>query len=166
MISKPKIEFRPAQPYAAVRTHVSIPFGSLLGQLWGEVHTWLAGKGLSQTGAPFIRYLVTDRMPELDIEVGWPVSSSVPGDARITTGIFPAGSYAVMVHTGSWRGKGLVKATAALLEWADQNHVVWKRTCVDQIDWWEARLEFYLTDPNEVPDPKKWQTELVFLTAG
>ena len=165
MITNPKIEYRQAQPYAAVRKQVSIPFGNVLGPLWGEVNTWLAGKGLTQSGAPFIRYITTDMARKLDIEVGWPVTSSVTGDEHITTGIFPAGKYAVLTYTGPYKGMGLVKATAALLDWAEKNHVRWQMTNINGVDSWEARLEHYITDPNEQPDSKKWQTELAFLIA-
>jgi hypothetical protein len=30
---------------------------------------------------------------------------------------------------------------------------------------WDARIEFYITDPAVEPDPKKWKTELAFLVA-
>ena len=31
---------------------------------------------------------------------------------------------------------------------------------------WKARVEHYLTDPEEQPNPEKWETKLAFLTRG
>jgi hypothetical protein len=30
---------------------------------------------------------------------------------------------------------------------------------------WKARVEFYLTDPDDEPDLEKWETELAFKVA-
>src|SRR5512147_2338247 len=109
MITQPKIDLRGEQPYAAVRMQVAITFGDLITSAMGEVAAWLAGKGLTPSGEPFIRYLTTDMSRKLDLEVGWPTSSLVTGDQRITTGTIPAGRYAVTVYTGAY--DGLVQAT-------------------------------------------------------
>jgi len=66
----------------------------LLPALWKEVFAWLATKGIAPAGAPFIRYLTTDMARKLDLEVGVPVAAAVPGDGRISAGVFPAGPYA------------------------------------------------------------------------
>ena len=102
---------------------------------------------------------------KLDIEVGVPFATAVPGNDRISAGVFPAGRYAVLTYTGSYKGKGLVKATAALLEWAEKNTIVWQKSIIDDVEWWDARFESYITDPNKEPDPKKYQTEITFLVA-
>jgi hypothetical protein len=69
------------------------------------------------------------------------------------------------MYTGPYKGKGLFKATVALLEWAQEIHIVWKTSLRDRLEWWEGRLEWYLTDPDQEPDSKKWQTELAFLVS-
>jgi effector-binding domain-containing protein len=165
MITEPKIEYRSEQHYAAIRVQVPIPFGSLLPPLNREVGAWLANKGMKPSGAPIIRYLTTDMTRKLDIEVGWLVAAAVPGDDRITAGVIPAGRYAVLTYTGPYKGKGLFKATVDLLGWAEKNHITWKKTIIDGVEWWDGRIEYYFTDPGEEPDSKKWQTELAFLIA-
>jgi effector-binding domain-containing protein len=164
-MTKPKLEHRKEQHYVAIRAQVAIPFGKVLGPAWDEVNAWLKSKSLISSGAPFIRYLTTDMSKKLDIEVGVPVAAAVSGNDRISTGVFPAGRYATLVYTGSYNGKGLLKATVALLEWAKENNIVWQTSKIDNVEWWGARIEFYLTDPNSEPDPQKWQTELAFLVA-
>jgi effector-binding domain-containing protein len=163
MITEPKLEHRNEQHYAAIRTQLPIPFGKYLAPLWDEVHAWLKSKDIASSGAPYIRYLTTDMSKKLDIEVGFPVSTAVSGDT--STGVLPAGRYAVLMYTGSYKGKGLYNATVALLEWANEKGIVWQTSTVDSIVWWGGRVEWYITDPKVEPDSKKWQTELAFLVA-
>jgi hypothetical protein len=42
-----------------------------------------------------------------------------------------------------------------------ENGIVWQTS--EEGKAWGARIEAYLTDPAEEPDPQKWQTELAFL---
>lgn len=164
-LSKPRLEQRPAMHYAAVPLQVPIPFGRLIPPATSKVSDWLVSRGLEPAGAPFIRYLTTDMSRKLGIEVGWPVAAPLAGDEHIVTGTIPAGKYAVMIYTGSYRGKGLYHATVALLKWAEENQVTWQKSNKDGVEWWAARFEHYLTDPAQVQDPAKWETELAFMVA-
>ena len=163
MITPPRLEQRGAQPFASIREQVPIPFGDRLPPLWREVATWLAAKGQHPAGAPFIRYLSTDMTRKLDIEVGFPTPEVLPADGRVHTGVIPPGHYAVTEYHGPY--DGLVTATAAFLGWAKNNNLTWQKADRDGVEWWEARYEYYITDPMEEPDPGKWITELAFLTA-
>jgi effector-binding domain-containing protein len=118
MKTEPKLEHRNEQPYVAVRVQVGIPFGELLGGFWSEANAFLADKGLAPSGPPFIRYLTTDMDKKLDIEVGFPVASKVDGNDRFTTGVFPEGQYAVLLHLGHY--DNLVAVTAKFLAWAEK----------------------------------------------
>jgi effector-binding domain-containing protein len=163
MITEPALEHRDGQTCAVIRKHVSIPFGPLLGPLWGEVSGWLTSQGITPAGPPIIRYLTTDMDKGLDIEVGFPIAAAATGNDRISVVVLPAGRYAVTVHTGPY--DDLVTATAELLAWAEKNGIVWQTSIVDGVEWWAARIESYPTDPDEEPDPQKWKTELAFLIA-
>jgi len=165
MLTNPKLIQRRAQPYVAIRTKVPIPFGALLPPMWDEVHAWLVSRNLAAAGAPFIRYLTTDMETRLDIEVGFPVAAAVTGDGRISAGVLPAGRYAVLEYTGPYEGDGVFKANVAMMEWAKEQDIVWQISRKDNIEWWVARLEIYLTDPASEPDSNKWQTQLAFLVA-
>ena len=158
---EPKLEYRKEQPYVAVRAQVGIPFGEFLGGFWGEANAFLARKGLTPSGPPFIRYLTIDMDKELDIEVGFPVASIVEGDNRIKTGVFPEGQYAVYLYFGHY--DNLVAVTADFLAWAEKNKITWQTAINEGVEWWAGRIEWYPTDPDTEPDPQKWQTELAFL---
>jgi effector-binding domain-containing protein len=165
MITTPKLEERKVLHYVAIRTAVPIPFGKYLQPLWSEVNAWLRHQGLPESsfGPAIIRYLTTDMTKKLDIDVGFIVERALPGTDRIISDVFPAGRYATLIYTGSYRGKGIYKATVALLNWAKENKIVWNTSTKNGSEWWNGRVERYLTDPAREPDPKKYQTELAFL---
>lgn len=165
MISEPKLEQRTAQPYVAIRTTAPMPnWGHLLGPLWGEVYGWLEQHGVAPAGPPLIRYLMIEMETHLEIEVGVPVAAPVAGEGRITAGTLPAGRYVTLIHRGDY--SGLMDATGALLAWGEQQGLTWQTEQTPEGEVWGGRIESYLTDPQEEPDPAKWQTELAFLVAG
>jgi effector-binding domain-containing protein len=166
MITEPKTEFRHEQPYAGIRTQVTMPeMGKILPPLWGEVYGWLESKGVKPSGAPLWRYRVIDMMAKMEIDVGVPVATAVEGDKRITVDILPGGHYATLVYTGAY--EGLMQATGKLLDWAEDKGVVWDKWPEgSKGEGWRARVEHYLTDPRKEPDSAKWQTELAFKLAG
>jgi effector-binding domain-containing protein len=164
MPAEPKLEDRGEQPYAAIRTRVTMnDIDATLPPLIPEVYAWLQRQGVPPAGPPFFRYLVIDMARELEVEVGVPVASVVRGDDRVSAGALPAGRYATALHTGPY--DQLIAATATLLAWAEENGIVWQVQETENGDAWAGRAEFYLNDPDEEPDPETWRTELAFLVA-
>ena len=97
---------------------------------------------------------------ELVVDVGVPLAAEPVGDARVSTGVLPAGNYVTVVHQG--HPDTLMAATGDLLRWGDEQGVDWDRNEVDGADHWACRLENYLSDPREEPDMNAWRTELAF----
>ncbi len=160
-ITEPKLEYREAQSYVAVRSRVRMDeIAGRLPPLLGEVFAWLAKKGTRPSDAPFWRYLVIDMEATLEIDVAVPVATPVLGDGRVIADVLPKGRYATALFVGP--PAGLLNATMELLAWAERSHVVWKV----EGNRWAGRIERYLTDPAKEPDQSKWRTELAFLTDG
>lgn len=155
-----QLQDRAAIAYAAVRIRLSLgELGPALAKLWPEVSAWLDERGITPAGRPLIRYHVID-MPEVEISVGLPIDPGAIGDGRIEVGELPAGRYAVLVHIGPY--EELVRANADLQQWAADNGVAFDGS--DGARGWAGRIEFYLTDPGDDPDPSAWRTELAYLT--
>ncbi len=163
MLSEPKLENRDAQRYLAIPATLTMTeMATKMPPLFPEVSGWCVKHAIEPAGPPFIRYRVIDMDGFLEIEVGIPVASDHPGDARVRQGILPAGRYATEMYTGHY--DGLVAATGALLEWGDAQPIVWAVTDSDRGQVWESRVEVYHTDPDTEPDPAKWRTEIAMLT--
>src|SRR5574339_859598 len=111
-------------------------------------------KELEPSGPAIIRYLTTDMSQALDIDVGFTVGKAIRGDASITADFLPAGKYATLLYTGPYRGKGIFKATVALLEWAEEHGVKWDTSAKRNVEWWKGRAEFYFSDPALEKDPR------------
>lgn len=164
MLSAPKLEQRPAQPYVALRRTVSLQeLGSVLPPLHDEVMQWLVNQGLTPAGAPFFRYLVMDMDADhFTVDVGWPLATPVTTTTPLIADFLPAGQYGVILNTGPFND--LVGAHYALLAWGEEQGIAWQTA--DEGKAWGARIEFYITDPAEEPDPQKWETEVAFLVAA
>ena len=163
MITEPKIERRKKQNYIAIRMAVPIPFGKYLQPAWDEVYDWLKSKDIKPSSPALIRYLTTDMSKELDIDVGFTVDKAVKGNDRIIADFLPAGRYATLLYVGPYKGKGIFKATVALLDWAKENKVKWDTSKKKGVEWWNGRAEFYFSDPATEKDLSKFKTELAFL---
>jgi effector-binding domain-containing protein len=163
MMTKPKLEDRVEQPYVAIRSQTTMQqLGQAIEQGIDEVAGWMRQHAISPAGAPFTRYLVIDMARELEIEVGWPVASSVSGDGRIQAGAIPAGRYASLIYTGIDQG---IPGNKALLDWGAAQGLIWDQWATDKGDGWGGRVEFSLTNPDEQLDRSKWETEVAIRLA-
>ena len=165
MIIEPKLEDRDTQHYIGIRSRVTMQELSTAMDQLGDVLTWLESKGVAPTGAPFIRYRVIDMEAKLEIDVALPVASAMTGEGRMITDVLPAGRYVTLLYAGDY--SNLVGVVAELLAWAEKKGLVWDKWPVHpRGEGWRARIETYLTNPAEEPDPEKWHTELAFLLAA
>ncbi len=164
MITEPKVEDRKEQPYVAIRTQATMnELDKAIPQGIGEVAAWLGNQGIAPTGAPFIRYLVIDMEALLEIEVGFPVASALAGNGHVRAGILPAGHYASLVYTNIEKG---IEANYALLKWGEAQGLVWDQWQTEKGDAFGSRFESFLTNPDEEPDPTKWETEVAIRLAS
>ena len=162
MNTEPTIVARAEQPYVAVRGAVTMDTIGAIADRIPELFGWLAAHGIPPAGPPFLRYRVIDMDRRLDVEAGVPVAAA-HGDDRVHVDVLPAGRYATVRHVGHF-GK-LVEATGALLAWAAGQGLAWDMTHTPDGEAWGCRLEIYVTNPVEQPDPARWETQLAFRLA-
>ena len=163
IMTEPRVEYRAEQHYLGIRTKATMrDLGTVIPQTHDAVYRWLAEQGIDPAGAPFVRYHVIDMESELDVEMGVPVATPVPGDGRIRPGVLPAGRYAALVYTGVQNG---VAANGALLEWGAERGLAWDTYEAEGGDGFGARYESEITDPAEEPDMAKWETEVAIRLA-
>ncbi len=163
-MTEPKLQDRPEQPTVGIRTQVPMKaFKKIIPQLLSEVFAWTRQHGVAPVGPPFMRFHVINMEGNMDVELGVPVASPVTGDDRVTGGSLPAGRYAALVYTGVRNG---IKANGALLDWGAAQGLTWDRHDTAAGDAFAGRYESYLTDPDDEPDPKKWETEVAIRVAG
>ena len=171
--TSPLLQNRAAQPYIVIPLTVSVAeLDETLPAAFAELTSWARQHAAPAHGAPFVRYRTTvgDASGRLAVEVGLPVAAGsderlavdMAADPRLRDGVLPPGTYATLVHTGSYAG--LRAATAQLLAWGEANGVAWHGSDDSRAEHWEAHVESRLTDPAVEPDPAHWQTEIAILT--
>ena len=160
-VSQPRIDTRTAQPYMGIRTQTPMKgMFKVVGKLFKEINIWAKKCGLQPAGPPFLRYHVIDMAGEMDIEVGIPVETPLPGDERVSWGVLPAGRYASLIYVGNG-----YTGNKTLIEWARANGYAFDRWDDPQGDGFRARYETYLTDPAVEPRKTKWEVEVAIKLA-
>ena len=149
MITDPERKSCDTVHYAAVRTETSMQnIAEELPVLWPKVYGWIVEQGMTPAGMPFIHY--HNMMQEtLDVSVGIPIPHAVDGSDGIEVGEFAAGEYLSTILTGTF--DNLPSTHSKVHEWAGENGVNLG-----------LPRENYLTDPDNEPDPNKWQTEVLY----
>lgn len=119
-----------------------------IGQSIFTVMQYAKELGVRPSGAPFAAYHGMAGQ-YMEMEIGWPFTQSLPGNARIQSGEIPAGRAATCIHIGPYEQLG--SARAALNQWVLENG------CAAT----GVAYEFYLHDPRTTP-PEKLKTKIVF----
>jgi effector-binding domain-containing protein len=161
LIEPPRVEALPERPYLGIRTVT--PVRGMLGvrdTLFGELRSWLADAEVETFGHGLFRLHVIDMNGPMDIEVGYLIRASLPGDGRVQPGVLPAGRYATLTYKDH-----ALRANGALIDWARDNELAFDRRHVSEGDLFACRYEAYRTDPKVEPRKTKWAVELAIKLA-
>lgn len=112
-----------------------------------ELIRTITGQGVRITG-PMFSYHHRRPAETFDFEIGFPVSQPVKVEGRVINSALPAVTVVRSVYTGPY--EGLAQAWPALQNWVRSNGHG------ETGKFWEC----YLTNPEEVKDPKNYRTEL------
>lgn len=142
-----------ARPVLTVHTHSAVQnLGQTSGAIYSQLWQYLGEVREQPAGAPYICYHNMD-MQNLDIEVGIPVSRSLPERGEIKPGKFPGGKFATCMYTGPYTGIG--SAYDALTQWVNEKG--YEPT--------GDTYERYLNDPGQTP-PDKLLTQILYPLKG
>jgi effector-binding domain-containing protein len=131
---------QPALMVLLIRTRAAVgDLPQVLGKAYGSIMQYLGELGENPSGAPFVAYYNMD-MQDLDLEIGFPVSSALTGKNEIKPGEIPAGKQVSCTHKGPYAQVG--PAYNALMQWVKQNGYTPTGTA----------YEFYLNDPTTTPE--------------
>ncbi len=145
-------ELRELKPVPAlmIRMHTSMhDIAPLFDAGYREIAGLLETQGRKPAGAPFARYYNMDT-EMLDVEIGFPVDSPVPGSGRIAVGTTPSGKAVTSLYIGPYNE--IEPVYDALMKWAAENGF----TISGQA------YEIYLNDPSVTPqDQLRTQAHLL-----
>lgn len=72
-----------------------------MGTIYGEIASFMGARGIPFSGPPFAMYHNMD-MNDLDVEIGFPLTTATAGKGRIAAGRLPGGAFATAKHTGPY----------------------------------------------------------------
>lgn len=159
----PALVEREATPYVALPRQV--PMGQLdqaIPAAVDEVFDWLQSQAIEPAGVPLIRYRIIDMDTLLHVEIGFPVSGPVAAPPGFVVDELPAGTYGSATYQDVSQG---VAGNASLIQWASDADVIWDSWDTPDGDAFAGRAEFFLTGPDDDPDPTTWLTEVVIKIA-
>ncbi len=149
MSYKCEVVEQPPQPTLSIRTTTHVKdLPQELGKAYGAIDQYLGQLGEQPTGAPYTAYFNMD-MSNLEVEIGFPVSSALPDKDEIQSGVIPGGKIARCLYTGPYNE--IEPAYTTLTTWVKEHG--YEATGV--------AYEFYLNDPGEV-SPPDLMTQVVF----
>lgn len=137
------------QPTLSIRTTTSLKdLPQELGKAYQAIGQYLSQLGEQPAGAAYAAYFNWDT-DDLDIEIGFPISKSLPGKDEIQATELPGGKLARCLYTGPYNK--IEPAYKALTAWVEDNGYQSTGTA----------YEFYLNDPGEVA-LEELMTQIVF----
>ena len=148
-----EVKEQTSQPTLAVRTRTSVAkLPEVMGQTYGTIAQYLGSLGEQPAGPPFAAYHNMD-MSNLDVEIGFPVTTAAEGSGRVKAGKLPGGKAAVILHVGPY--EKIEEAYNRLTAFVKEKELEPESFC----------YEFYLNDPAETP-PEELKTEIYFPVKG
>jgi DNA-binding transcriptional MerR regulator/effector-binding domain-containing protein len=102
--------------------------------------------GMRHTGPPFCRCAAPDEDGYFETEVGWPVADEIEVEAPFELAEYPAGTALVMKHVGPYEELG--RSYRVMAEQLEERGLTGAA----------APVEWYESDPQQVPDPKDYVT--------
>ncbi len=127
-------------------------FATVLAELLPAVFQYVMEQGLGMAGPPFVRYM-EQSAAFLAVQAGIPLAEQPKPpspELNIEAGVLPGGPAAVTVHRGPYDTLG------------DSHMVLDRWMTANDRQPAGAPWEVYLTDPGEVPDPKDWETQILW----
>jgi len=110
---------QPEVPTLAVRTRTRVQdLPALIGKTYGSIAAYLGELGHHMAGIPFVAYHNMD-MQDLDVELGFPVASRLPGKGEIQPGAIPAGLMVTCLYQGAY--SGLQGAYTEMAAWTQEH---------------------------------------------
>lgn len=117
-----------------------------------EILMTLKDQGLQPAG-PMFSYHHRRPSDTFDFEIGFPVSKAIKPAGRVVNGKLPSMKVVRSVYQGPY--EGLAQGWTALQSWVRENKYG------ENGRFWES----YLSNPQEVPDPKNYRTELNWIVS-
>lgn len=162
MLTLPAKLRRKKQPYLSIRSQLArrnLRRQAVL--FFSELRDFMGGKGITDAGPGFMRYLSIGKDGELDMEFGYLTARVHAGGGPVRSGILPSGTFMTAEWTGPYERLGEVNAM--LPGWAQHSGLELDVTETEEATVYGCRLEIYHVTPKHTDDPENFRTEIAVM---
>ncbi len=151
--TKAKIEVKDMKAQKALVIKADMPtaeIGQKMGEMYEYLFNYTVQNQITPVGPPFAVYLSFDPEGNTVFEAGLPVAEETSGSGEVEYREYPATKAVSVLYTGPY--EKMIPVYEKIMQYIEENSLKAKG-----MSW-----EIYLTDPNEEPDPEKYQTIISF----
>ncbi|MDD3654410.1 MAG: GyrI-like domain-containing protein [Desulfotomaculaceae bacterium] len=135
-----ELNVQEAQPVLSIRTRTAVEkLPQVIGEAYGKIMRYMGELGEQPAGVPYTAYYNLD-MQDLDVEMGFPVVSALPGQGEVKAGAIPAGRYVTCMYKGPY--SQMEEPYNEITKWITENG--YEPSGVS--------YEYYYNAPDEVPE--------------
>jgi hypothetical protein len=134
------------------------------------IHAWIAEHGITPlSGSMHVYRRTGNNTDPIELTVAVPVELPVkPVQLPVESdgfllGSLPAGQYLVGCYVGCH--EGIPESHQTVLDWAAAHKLQLQLRNEGHDQFWTARADYFLNDPDKETDQSAWVTDLLFLTA-
>jgi effector-binding domain-containing protein len=159
----PELVTRPAQWSVVIPVKASLNEWNRTIEKIPRVIGWIEEQGIQPASPLFYRYRRTGTADEpFSVEIGFAVDEQVAPGNEVTISEMEEGTYLTYLHHG--HPDQIFEVSSELERWAAENGVAIDVQRQGSVEIWRGRYEFFLTNPDDEPDPNNWQIKLAWLT--
>ncbi len=161
--TQPELVTRPAQPSVVIPVEASFSEWNRTIEAIPQIITWIEQNRIEPASPLFYRYRrIGDQTRPFVVEIGFALHEPVAVPEPLTISEMEGGTYLTCLHQG--HPDGIFDTSAQVMKWAQENGVKLDVSTEGETEIWRGRYEFFLTNPDEEPDPQKWEIKLAWLT--
>lgn len=138
-------------PAIAIKDSATIQtMGEKMGEMFGELMNYMTRKKVEMTGQPYTIYHTWNPEGYTVVEAGIPVDRVVPSKGNVVFTKSPGGKAVKAIYFGSYEGIGTA------------HEAIEKYVKINKLEIIGPPWDIYITDPQNEPDPAKWETLVLY----
>jgi effector-binding domain-containing protein len=159
----PELVTRPAQWSVVVPIEASLSQWSKTIEAIPQIVGWIEENGIQPASPLFYRYRrIGDLEKPFSVEIGFAVHERAEPAGDIIASEMEGGTYLTYLHRG--HPDQLFETNRGVETWARKYGILLDVARDGDTEDWKGRYEFFLTNPDDEPDPNKWEIKLAWLT--
>ena len=125
----------------------------------------IQNQGIQPASPLFYRYRrMGDQHAPFALEIGFGLEDKTHVEGELLLSAMEPGTYVTYLHRG--HPDQLFEVDPLIREWAAREGIEFSITEENGYEAWTGRYEFFLTNPDDEPDPNNWEIKLAWLTTG